>query len=130
MESTKASANRQVRAVVADDFPYMQDALVSCLQSVPGIEVVGTALNGREALELVRQHGPSLAIVDLQMPIMDGFKLLRELRRAYPTMLLVAISGHYSSAIVSEAISAGADVFVSKSELPHGLVDAVAKLCQ
>ena len=114
--------------MVADDFPYMQDALVSCLQSVPGVEVVATALNGREALDLVRQHGPSLAIVDLQMPIMDGFKLLRELRRAYPTMRLVAVSGHFSSAIISEAISAGADAFVSKNELPHGLVDAVESL--
>ena len=127
-ENIKAGANRQVRALVADDFPHMQEALVSCLKSMPGVEVVATALNGREALERVREHDLSLAIVDLQMPIMDGFKLLRELRKAYPTMRLVAISGHFSPAIVSEAISAGADAFVSKNELPHGLVDAVTKL--
>jgi DNA-binding NarL/FixJ family response regulator len=127
-EILKANAERQIRAVVADDFPHMQEALVSCLESMPGIEVVATASNGHDALERVREHGPGLAIVDLQMPIMDGFKLLRELRKSYPTMRLVAISGHYSAAIVSEAISAGADAFVSKNELPHGLVDAVTKL--
>lgn len=128
MEGSKAGANRQVRAVVADDFPHMQEALVSCLETVPGIEVVATALNGREALDMVREHAPSLAIVDLQMPIMDGFKLLRELRRAYPAMHLVAVSGHFSAAVAAEALSAGANAFVSKNELPHGLVDAVAKL--
>ncbi|HUN90109.1 MAG TPA: response regulator transcription factor [Terriglobales bacterium] len=128
MESLKATANRQVRAVVADDFPHMQEALVSCLQTVPGVEVVATALNGRDALDKIKQFTPCLAIIDLQMPIMDGFKLLREVRKGFPGMRLVAVSGHYSSAVVAEAISAGADVFVSKDELPHGLVNAVAKL--
>ena len=127
-ESSTSGATKQVRVVVADDFPNMRDALVSCLGSVPGIEVVGTALNGREALDVVRRHEPSLAIVDLQMPVMDGFKVLRELRRAYPAMRLVAVSGHFSPAVAAEAMSAGADAFVAKNELPHGLLDAVTQL--
>jgi len=119
-----------VRALVADDFPHMQQALVACVQTIPGIEVVATALNGQEALDKANATALQLAIIDLQMPVMDGFKLLRELRRVYPAMYLVAVSGHSNAAVTSEAIAAGADVFVSKNELPFGLVSAVEKLLQ
>ena len=124
----KPGASKLIRAVVADDYPHMQQALVSCLESMAGIEVVGTAVNGREALDMVRKQEPGLAVIDLQMPVLDGFKLLRELRKAYPTMHLVAVSGHFSAAVAAEAISAGADAFVAKNELPHSLFDAVTKL--
>lgn len=117
-----------IGALVADDFPHMRDALVACLETLPRIQVVATALNGQEALQKVHEQKPGLAVVDLQMPVMDGFKLLRELRRAYPAMRLVAISGHQSPAVAAEAILAGADVFVSKSDLPHGLVSAIQRL--
>ena len=117
-----------IRALVADDFPHMQTALVDCLNSVPGVTVVATALNGQEALDQAKRQTLELAVVDLQMPVMDGFKLMRELRRAYPAIRLVAVSGHHSPAVTSEAIAAGADVFVSKNELPFGLVSAVEKL--
>ena len=126
---TKADDSRGlIRALVADDFVHMQDALASCLESLPRVQVIAKALNGKEALEQVRQHLPDLAIVDLQMPVMDGFKLLRELRRSYPTMRLVAVSGHTSPAIQQEALAAGADAFVSKGQLPYSLVSTVEKL--
>lgn len=127
-DDSKVGVTVPVRVLVADDFPHMQQALVDCVQRIPGVQVVATAGDGRTALEKVKQCQPELAIVDLQMPIMDGFKLLRELRRSYPAMWLIAISGHQSSAIAAEAVSAGANSFVSKNELPHGLVSAVEKL--
>lgn len=117
-----------IRALVADDFPHMQTALVNCLKSVPGVTVVATALNGQEALDQASKQTLELAVVDLQMPVMDGFRLMRELRRAYPAIRLVAVSGHNSPAVTSEAMAAGADVFVSKNELPFGLVSAIEKL--
>lgn len=127
MES-ELGATVQVKAIVADDFPHMRKALTTCLEAVSGVSVVSTAANGVEALEKVQEHRPSLVIVDLQMPVMDGFKLLRELRKTYPTMYLVAISGHQGPAVAAEAISAGANAFVSKNDLPHGLISAVQNL--
>lgn len=117
-----------VHALIADDFPHMHEALASCLETLPGVLVVAKALNGKDALEKAKGLNLGLAIVDLQMPIMDGFKLLRELRRSYPSIRLVAISGHHGPAIAAEAISAGADAFVSKNELPDGLTAAVTNL--
>ena len=117
-----------IDVVVADDFPHMQAALASCLESLPGVHVVATALNGREALDRVREHEPELAVVDLQMPVMDGFKVLRELRKSYPQMRLVAVSGHQGPTVAQEALAAGANAFVSKNDLPFGLLAAVEKL--
>lgn len=127
-DTYNSSGTAAISVVVADDFPNMQAALVSCLESLPGIQVVATALNGREALDRVREHEPRLAVIDLQMPVMDGFKVLRELRNSYPEMRLVAISGHQSPAIAQEALAAGANAFVSKNELPFGLLNTIQKL--
>jgi DNA-binding NarL/FixJ family response regulator len=124
----KSTARPMIDAVVADDFPHMQEALVSCLESMPGIQVVATATNGKEALARVQEHKASLAIVDLQMPVMDGFKVLRELRNKYPQMQLVAVSGHNGPTVVKEALSAGANAFVSKNDLPFGLINTLEKL--
>jgi DNA-binding NarL/FixJ family response regulator len=118
----------QMLTLVADDYPHMQEALVACLSTVPAVQVVATAFNGQEALDEARKHTLGLAIVDLQMPVMDGFKLLRELRQQYPAMRLVAVSGHQSPAIAAEAVAAGADTFVSKNDLPFGLIAAVENL--
>jgi len=121
-EESKPKLSASIRAIVADDFPHMQAALVSCMESMPGIQVVATALNGQEALDRVREYEPGLAVVDLQMPVMDGFKVLRELRQTYPNMRLIAVSGHQSSTVAQEALSAGANAFVSKNDLPFGLL--------
>ena len=117
--------SRSVRTLVVDDFATMQQALTTCLEALPNIEVVGTALNGQEALDLVPTVNPDLAIIDLQMPVMDGFQLMRHLRRSYPNIRLVAVCGHASAAIEQEALAAGAHAFVAKGSLPQGLLSKV-----
>jgi DNA-binding NarL/FixJ family response regulator len=118
-------AQKVVRVLVVDDFVSMHEALTTCLGALEQLEVVGTALNGKEALEKVAELKPDLAIVDLQMPVMDGFQLMRHLRRDYPQIRLVAVCGHASAAVEKEAIAAGAHAFVSKSALPTGLLTKV-----
>ena len=131
MESEMAdviSASDPIRTLVADDLVIMQEALVSCAESMPGVQVIARACNGAEAIDKAREHRPNLAIVDLQMPVMDGFQVLRELRASFPGMRLVAVSGHSSPTVVREALLAGANAFVSKSELPYGLVKTLEEV--
>lgn len=116
------------RVLVVDDYPSMQQALVSCLETLDGVEVVGTAANGKEALDQALSLHPQIVIADLQMPIMDGFQLTRELRKQCPEINVIAVSGHYSHAIEAEAISAGAKAFVSKVGLPEALISAIQSL--
>ncbi len=117
-----------MRVLVADDFESMQQALVSSLLTLDNLEVVGTALNGQDALVKSSLLLPDIVVADLQMPVMDGFKLMRELKKSYPQIRLIAVSGHSSPAIQKEAAAAGADAFVSKIGLPTDLVIAVKQL--
>jgi two-component system, chemotaxis family, protein-glutamate methylesterase/glutaminase len=117
-----SAAIQRVRTLVVDDFASMQQALTACAESVAGVEVVGTAFNGKEALDKTALLKPDLVIVDLQMPVMDGFQLMRHLRRDYPHVRLVAVCGMASQIVEREALSAGADAFVAKTTLPQGLV--------
>jgi two-component system, chemotaxis family, protein-glutamate methylesterase/glutaminase len=127
-DKDEISGRQQVRTLVVDDFVSMQEALSACLSSLPGVQVVGTAGNGKEALEKVPLLRPDLAIVDLQMPVMDGFQLMRQLRRDYPHIRLVAVCGHASSAVEQEALAAGAHAFVAKTTLPQGLLSKLEAL--
>ncbi len=127
-KESETPESRSVRTLVVDDFASMQQALTACLEALPLVEVVGTAGNGKEALDLVPELKPDLAVVDLQMPVMDGFQLIRLLRRDYPQIRLVAVCGHASAAIEQEALSAGAHAFVSKNTLPQGLLTKVQSL--
>ena len=117
-----------IRAIVADDFPSMRQALVSCLENIPGVQVVAAAANGQEALQRCATQTPDLVVADLLMPIMNGFQLFKELRKAYPAIRLIAVSGHSSAAIEKEAKAAGADAFIPKNSLPHALIRTVEDL--
>ena len=123
----RQTSDAKCRVLVVDDYPSMQQALVSCLDGLE-VEVVGTAANGEEALRLVKSLHPQIVIADLQMPIMDGFQLTRELRRQCPEVNVIAVSGHYSHTIEKEALGAGAKIFISKVGLPQALIDAVQSL--
>jgi DNA-binding NarL/FixJ family response regulator len=127
-DSISQQSKKRVRVLVADDYESMQQAIVSCLGTLDEVEVVGTAFNGQDALTKSTSLLPDLVIVDLQMPVMDGFRLLRELRRIYPAIRLIAISGHSSPMIEKEALSAGANLFISKVGLPDDLLAAVQRL--
>ena len=120
--------NAKVRVLVADDYESMQQAIVSCLGTLDELEVVGTAFNGEDALAKSSFLKPDLVVADLQMPVMDGFRLLRALRKDYPSIRLIAISGHFSPMIEKEALSAGANHFISKVGLPGDLLAAVKQL--
>ena len=122
------SKKQTIRAIVVDDHPVMRQALVSCLQSIFGVEVIATAANGQEALAKSTELKPDLVVADLLMPVMNGFELLKALRQAFPAICLVAVSGHNSSTIASEAMSAGANAFIPKNGLPHDLLHALEDL--
>ncbi len=130
MEDTSSVGARRLRTLVVDDFVSMQEAIASCVNMIPALELVGTALNGKEALDCVPNLKPDLVIVDLQMPIMDGFQLMRHLRRDHADIYLIAISGMASAAVEREAVAAGANAFVAKAAIFEGLVSRVEKLIQ
>jgi two-component system LytT family response regulator len=81
-----------IRVLVADDQPMARERLVSLLAAEPGVELAGTAASGEEAVDQIRQSSPDLVFLDLQMPGMDGFKVIEAIGvdRMPPTVFVTA----------------------------------------
>lgn len=114
-----------IRVLVVDDQPLMREILADILESSPEIVVVGTACNGREAVELVGAREVDVVAMDLHMPEMDGVEAAREIMRSKPCPIVVlhgSWRGEDTSA-VSEALEAGAVAAVEKI-MGHGESEA------
>lgn len=95
-----------IRVVVADDQPMARERLVSLINAEPGVELAGTASSGPEAVECIRHQSPDLVFLDLQMPGMDGFKVIEEigLDRMPPTVFVTAHDEYAVRAFEVQAI--------------------------
>ncbi len=111
-----------IRVVIADDHRLLLEGLVEALNAVPDIEVVGTAADGAELVELVPDARPDVMLVDLEMPRVDGLTALRRLGNPVPT---VVVSMHADMEQRALAERAGAVGFLSKSAPLPDLAAAV-----
>jgi two-component system nitrate/nitrite response regulator NarL len=116
-----------VRVLVADDHPAMRGAMARLVNEHAQLALVGQAADGQQALELIGQLQPDVALVDVRMPQMDGLTLLRRLITAGSPVRVLLISGNDDSEIAHEAIRQGAAGFLSKdaeeSEISAAIVD-------
>src|SRR5688572_319798 len=102
-----------IRIVVADDHKLLREGLILLLQQ-QGFEVLGQAADGRHAVELVRQLQPSVVILDLSMPLLNGMDAARQIIAALPETRLIALSAHRDQRTVSQAFNAGITGYVFK----------------
>jgi DNA-binding NarL/FixJ family response regulator len=103
-----------IRIVLADDHPVVRAGLAALLGSMPGIEVVGVAADGREAVREVVLQRPNVAVLDLQMPGQDGFAATREIARAAPEVAVLVLTMFDDDDSVFAAMRAGARGYVVK----------------
>jgi DNA-binding NarL/FixJ family response regulator len=103
-----------IRVVLADDHPVVRAGLAALLTSLPGIEVVGVAATGREAIREVLTHHPDVAVLDLQMPDLDGFAATRELARSAPGVAVLVLTMFEDDDSVFAAMRAGARGYLVK----------------
>ncbi len=123
-------ARAAIRVVVVDDHPFFRDGLSRGLRQSGYLEVVGEAGTGREGLELIRSERPDVAVVDYQMPDLDGLDVVHAVvRDALPTRTLV-LSALTDSAVVFRALQEGANGYLSKEARRSEIVEAVIKVAQ
>lgn len=115
-----------IRVLLVDDSPVALAVLERILESSPEIKVVGTATNGKKALELIPKVLPTVICTDLHMPVMDGLEFTKEVMARYPTpILVVSVSVLEGSANVFNVLEAGAiDVF----QKPKGGLNSEAEV--
>jgi two-component system nitrate/nitrite response regulator NarL len=114
-----------VRVVVADDHPVFLDGLARIVSRAAELTLVATARDGRVALDQIRAERPDVALIDLELPDVDGFRVIETVRReALPTRVLV-ISASVDSAKVYRAMEAGAAGYVPKVAGDAAIRDAI-----
>jgi DNA-binding NarL/FixJ family response regulator len=113
--------------LAVDDDAMLLWMLTALIEQDPRLGVFGTAGDGREAVERVRQGCPDSIVCDVRMPVMDGLEALPLLRRACPACVIVVYSSEPGAA--GDALRVGADEVVDKAGDPTALLDLIVDLC-
>jgi two-component system response regulator NreC len=113
-----------LRVLLADDHAIVRDGLKAVLERA-GLDVVGEAADGHEALALAERHKPDVAVLDLSMPLLNGLEAGREILRACPGTRVVLLTMHAEEHQVITAIRAGIRGYVLKSQTSSDLVHAI-----
>ncbi len=116
---------KRIKVLIADDHTLVRDGIRSLLELIVDIEVVGEAINGKEALEKVEQLAPDVVLMDLAMPIMGGLEATRRIRKQFPQTKVLALTQYDDSEYVIPVIEAGASGFVTKMSAFSELTSAI-----
>ncbi len=114
-----------IRVLLADDHPVARSGIRAELDGADGIEVVGEASSGHEALRLVEKLCPDVLVLDVVMPGMDGVEATRLLRERHPDLRILALSAYHDDEYVFGLLSAGAAGYVLKEEALDTIVEAI-----
>lgn len=114
-----------IRVLLADDQALFREALHILLSAQPGIEVVGEAGNGEEALRLIAETQPDVALMDLQMPVLNGVQATRRITAEFPACRVIALTTYDDDEYVFEGLRAGAIGYLLKDTPAHKLVEAI-----
>jgi DNA-binding NarL/FixJ family response regulator len=115
---------QKYKLLVADDHRLFIEGLKHILQDEMHLEIAGTALNGKAAIDECRHGSYDLVLMDINMPVIDGIDATREIKAIRPDIKIIMVSMIDSPAMVSKAFKAGADAFVLKNSGPDDLIFA------
>jgi DNA-binding NarL/FixJ family response regulator len=115
-----------MRVVLVDDDRGFAESLRTMVEDQAGLQVVGVARDGLEALDLVEQASPQAVLIDLHMPLLDGVSAIARLRQDNPTLCMIAMTEDDSHDLHRAVEEAGADAVLMKNDLVHDLADRIA----
>jgi two-component system, response regulator YesN len=117
------------RVVVAEDEPLILGSVVKKITNMNiGFEVIGTAEDGKTALELIESHSPDVLVTDIRMPIMDGLELLKITSSRYPNIKIIVISGYDDFKYAQQALKYQAVDYLLKPLLTEELLEAFSRI--
>ena len=129
MRARKSKRKPQpLRVLIADDHRLFAEALEAILATDERIEVVGQASDGGQAVELARRLDPDVVLMDVSMPVLDGFEATREIRAASEAIRVLILTGSNSRADVGRSREAGASGYVTKDRIASELVSTIVEL--
>jgi two-component system response regulator NreC len=113
------------RIVIAEDHTILREGLRALLSSVPDLQIIGEAENGRDAIQCVETMEPDLILMDLSMPKMSGMDAIREIKRRSPGIKVLVLTVHKTDEYILASLEAGADGYVLKDATKTELMSAI-----
>lgn len=115
----------KIRVVLVDDHPLVQEGIIARLETEASLEVVGAANDGRQALQLIAEVKPDVVLMDISMPVMNGFEATERLRAEQPDVRVLILSMHESREYILKLIQCGAAGYVLKDVSSSELITAI-----
>jgi len=115
------------KVLLVDDEPLLLESLEIIL-TFGGMEIVGTAHNGNEALSVLENTTCDIALVDINMPEMGGIELISHLKKDYPSVKILVLTTFYDDETITKAISGGADGYLLKDSGKDAILGAVSQI--
>ncbi|WP_035651269.1 response regulator transcription factor [Flavobacterium sp. ASV13] len=116
---------KKINLLIADDHTMFLQGIVSLLEQESEINIVGKAINGIEALEVIKTKNPDLVILDISMPEMDGIELSKILKKDFPEIKILIVSTHSNVKIISRLIRIGVNGYLLKNAEKSELLKAI-----
>ena len=123
-----AAVSNKIRVLIVDDHRLFAETLEALLTTEDRVDVVGWARDGQEAVRLTRKLHPDVILMDISMPVMDGFEATRRIRKNREDSCVLMLTGSNSRADVDRARKAGAAAYVTKDRIAAELVEAIVEL--
>jgi two-component system, NarL family, response regulator NreC len=115
----------KTRILLAEDHAILREGIRSLLSAVAGLEVIGEAEDGRQAVQAARDLQPDLIVIDLSMPLLNGTEAIRQIKRRQPQIRAIVMTVHKSDEYVRATLDAGADGYLLKDDSHHDLLAAI-----
>jgi two-component system NarL family response regulator len=119
---------KKIRIMVIDDQAVVRQGFVALIRTVPDMEIVAEGSNGREAVELFRQHQPEITLIDLRMPVMSGVEAIAEIRREFPGARIIVLTTYDGDEDIYRSVQAGAQGYLLKDMFFEELESAIRKV--
>ena len=125
IRSNYMSALKPTRVLLVDDHALVRAGIRALINRLPGIEVVAEAGDGREALRLIEQLQPDVALLDITMPALNGFEVLDYVAKYSPKIRIIILSVHEAREYATQALKAGAAGYLPKTAASSELKEAI-----
>jgi DNA-binding NarL/FixJ family response regulator len=116
---------KRITVLLAEDHMVVREGFRKLLEAEDDFEVVGEAQTGRQAVELTKELCPSVVVMDIAMPLLNGLEATRQIRKAVPGTKVLILSAHNDDAYIDHAIASGAAGFLLKQTSAHDLSRAI-----
>jgi DNA-binding NarL/FixJ family response regulator len=119
---------KPITVLLAEDHQIVREGFRALLEHEPGIKVVGEAETGRQAVQMTRKLRPTVVVMDIAMPLLNGLEATRQIRKDFPDTRVLILSAHNDDAYIEQVAALGASGFLLKQSSSHALATAIREV--